>query len=85
MAQDPRELLRKLQQTLTSAAQQRGRGSLPGGPRNVFGGAALLLLGTGAVVVVNNALFNGMRDCFIHNEITKFLVDVNSGRRSPSH
>ena len=59
MAQDPKEIWRKLQQTMSSA-QQRGRGSLPGGPRNFFGGAAgLLLLGTG-VVVVNNALFNGL-------------------------
>lgn len=46
-----------MQQTMSSA-QQRGRGSLPGGPRNFFGGvAALLVLGTG-VVVINNALFN---------------------------
>ena len=61
MAQDPREVWRKLQQSVNSA-QQRGRGGLPGGPRNFFGGAAgLLLLGTG-VVVVNNALFNGMQD-----------------------
>ena len=58
MAQDPKEFFRKVQQSLSSA-QQRGRGGLPGGPRNFFGGAAgLLLLGTGAVVV-NNALFNG--------------------------
>ena len=57
MAQDPREYFQKL----LSQAQQRGRGSLPGGPRNFLGGAAgLLLLGTGVVVVVNNALFNGM-------------------------
>lgn len=59
MGQDPREMFRKLQQTLGSA-QKRAGGGLPGGPRNFFGGAAgLLLLGTG-VVVANNALFNGM-------------------------
>lgn len=57
MGQDPKEYWRKLQQTMSSA-QQRGKGGLPGGPRNFFGGAAgLLLLGTG-VVVVNSALFN---------------------------
>ncbi len=58
MAQDPRDIFRKLQQGLNKA-QQRGGGGLPGGPRNFFGGAVgLILLGTG-VVVVNNALFNG--------------------------
>lgn len=58
MAQDPKEVWRKLMQQTMSSAQQRGRGSLPGGPRNFFGGvAALLVLGTG-VVVINNALFN---------------------------
>lgn len=58
MAQDPKEVWRKLLQQTMSSAQQRGRGSLPGGPRNFFGGvAALLVLGTG-VVVINNALFN---------------------------
>ncbi|KAL9070915.1 MAG: hypothetical protein Q9161_004557 [Pseudevernia consocians] len=57
MGQDPKEMWRKLQQAMSSA-QQRGRGGLPGGPRNFFGaGAGLLLLGSG-VVVVNNALFN---------------------------
>ena len=59
MAQDPREVWRKLQQTVNSA-QQRGRGGLPGGPRNFFGGAAGLLLLGGGVVLVNNALFNGI-------------------------
>jgi hypothetical protein len=59
MGQDPREVFRKLQQTLGSA-QRRAGGGLPGGPRNFFGGAAgLVLLGTG-VVVFNNALFNGI-------------------------
>lgn len=67
MGQDPKEYWRKLQQTMSSA-QQRGKGGLPGGPRNFFGGAAgLLLLGTG-VVVVNNALFNGTQDHVLHNE-----------------
>ncbi|KAL2039648.1 hypothetical protein N7G274_007507 [Stereocaulon virgatum] len=57
MGQDPREVFRKLQQTLGSA-QRRAGGGLPGGPRNFIGGAAgLVLLGTG-VVVFNNALFN---------------------------
>lgn len=60
MAQDPREVWRKLQQTVNSA-QQRGRGGLPGGPRNFFGGAAGLLLLGGGVVLVNNALFNGIK------------------------
>lgn len=64
MAQDPKEMWRKLQQNI----QQRGRGTLPGGPRNFFGGAAgLLLLGTG-VVVINNALFNGMEDYALHHD-----------------
>lgn len=68
MGQDPRELFRKLQQTMSSA-QQRGRGGLPGGPRNFFGGAAgLLLLGTG-VVVANNALFNGIQDRLLHKKV----------------
>ena len=58
MGQDPRDIFRKLQQSLNSA-QQKGAGGLPGGPRNFFGGAfGLILLGTG-VVVANNALFNG--------------------------
>ena len=65
MAQDPREFFRKLQQTVSSA-QQRGRGGLPGGPRNFYGGAAaFILLGTG-VVLVNNALFNGIQDRVLH-------------------
>ena len=69
MGQDPKEVWRKLQQTMSSA-QQRGRGSLPGGPRNFLGGAAgLLLLGTGVVVVVNNALFNGMHDLGLNSKV----------------
>lgn len=65
MGQDPKEMFRKLM----SLAQQRGRGGLPGGPRNFFGaGAGLLLLGTG-VVVVNNALFNGAQDYVLHSEV----------------
>ena len=59
MGQDPREAWRRLQQTLASA-QQKGRGGLPGGPRNFFGGALGLVLLGGGVVVVNNALFNGV-------------------------
>ena len=58
MGQDPREVFRKLQQTLGSA-QRRAGGGLPGGPRNFFGGAFGLLLLGGGVVVFNNALFNG--------------------------
>lgn len=81
MAQDPKEMWRKLQQTVASA-QQKGRGGLPGGPRNFFGGAAgLLLLGTG-VVVVNNALFNGMQD---YSKITKVQLMFSSGRWSSSY
>lgn len=69
MGQDPKDYWRKLQQTVNSA-QQKGRGGLPGGPRNFFGGAAgLLLLGTG-VVVVNNALFNGIQDHVLHKEVS---------------
>lgn len=68
MGQDPKEMWRKLQQTVNSA-QQRGRGGLPGGPRNFFGGAAsLLLIGTG-VVVINNALFNGIHDHVLYNDV----------------
>ena len=60
MSQDPKEVWRKLQQTMNTA-QQKGRGSLPGGPRNLFGAAGgIILLATGAVVI-NNALFNGKR------------------------
>ena len=60
MSQDPKEVWRKLQQTMNTA-QQKGRGGFPGGPRNFFGAAGgLILLGTGAVVI-NNALFNGKR------------------------
>ena len=73
MSQDPKEMWRKLQQTVNSA-QQRGRGGLPGGPRNFFGGAAaFLLLGTG-VVVVNNALFNGMPSLSYKKKQQKFSL-----------
>ncbi len=58
MGQDPREVFRKLQQTL-GTAQRRAGGGLPGGPRNFFGGAFGLLLLGGGVVLFNNALFNG--------------------------
>lgn len=69
MAQDPKEVWRKLMQQTMSSAQQRGRGSLPGGPRNFFGGvAALLVLGTG-VVVINNALFNGMQNYALQEDL----------------
>jgi len=57
MSQDPRETWRKLQQTLASA-QQQGRRGLGGNPRNLFGGAAGLLLLGGGALVLNNALFN---------------------------
>ncbi len=84
MAQDPKEMWRKLQQTVTSA-QQKGRGGLPGGPRNFFGGAAgLLLLGTG-VVVVNNALFNGTHGHCFYNGITTIYANMISGRWSSRH
>lgn len=69
MAQDPKEVWRKLLQQTMSSAQQRSTGSLPGGPRNFFGGfAALLLLGTG-VVVINNALFNGMQNYALQEDL----------------
>ena len=55
---DPRETWRKLQQTLSNA-QQQGRKGLGGNPRNLFGGAGLLLVLGGGALVVNNALFNG--------------------------
>lgn len=67
MAQDPKEMWRKLQQSVNSA-QQRGRGGLPSGPRNLATG--LILLGTGAVMV-NNALFNGMQVYALHKERRK--------------
>ncbi|KAI4135561.1 MAG: hypothetical protein LQ347_000562 [Umbilicaria vellea] len=54
---DPRETWRKLQQTLSNA-QQQGRKGLGGNPRNLFGGAGLLLVLGGGALVVNNALFN---------------------------
>ena len=85
MGQDPKEMWRKLQQTMNSA-QQKGRGGLPGGPRNFFGGAVgLLLLGTG-VVVVNNALFNGTQDLELYHDIERrtWLI-FSSGWRSSSH
>ncbi len=59
MAQDPKEYFRKLQRSLNSA-QQKGAGGLPGGPRNFFGGAFGVVLLVSGVVVVNNALFNGI-------------------------
>ena len=78
MGQDPREMWQKLQQNMN----QRAKGGLPGGPRNFFGGAAgLVLLGTGAVLV-NNALFNGMKDDLLHN---RSLIDIFSGWWSSSH
>ena len=59
MSNDPREAWAKLQQQFANA-QQRGRGSISGGnPRNLFGGAAGIVLLLGGVVAVNNALFNG--------------------------
>lgn len=64
MGQDPREVFRRLQQTLGSA-QKRAGGGLPGGPRNFFGGAFGLLLLGGGVVVFNNALFNGKNIIFL--------------------
>ena len=64
MGQDPREVFRRLQQTLGSA-QKRAGGGLPGGPRNFFGGAVGLLLLGGGAVVVNNALFNGKHTIFL--------------------
>ena len=72
MGQDPREVFRKLQQTLGSA-QRRAGGGLPGGPRNFFGGAfGLLLLGSG-VVVFNNALFNGNDTLLL--DLTRSITD----------
>ena len=82
MGQDPRDIFRKLQQGLNSA-QQKGAGGLPGGPRNFFGGAAgLLLLGTG-VVVVNNALFNGIESLIVND--LKLQLISGSGWWSSSH
>jgi hypothetical protein len=66
MSQDPRDYFRKVQQTLSSASA-KGKGGLPGGPRNFFGGAAGLLLLGGGVLVVNNALFNGMMVLLTHS------------------
>lgn len=72
MGQDPREVFRRLQQTLGSA-QKRAGGGLPGGPRNFFGGAFGLLLLGGGVVAFNNAIFNGKHT--ILPAITSSLAD----------
>jgi prohibitin 2 len=60
MASDPRETLRRLQQSLSRV--QRSGGGMPGGgaPRGALGGIAGLVLLGGGAVLVNNALFNGM-------------------------
>jgi hypothetical protein len=62
MSQDPRETLRKLQQTL----QQRTRGGFGGmgGMGGIPGGApvkpiaALIMLGLGGIII-SNSIFNG--------------------------
>lgn len=81
MAQDPRDYFKKLQQSISSA-QQKGRGGLPGGPRNFFGGAAgLVLLATGAVVV-NEALFNGTISYMRVFLIPSLRITVDGGHRA---
>jgi hypothetical protein len=61
MSQDPRETLRKLQQTL----QQRTRGGF-GGMGGIPGGApvkpiaALIMLGLGGIII-SNSIFNGIQ------------------------
>ena len=81
MTQDPKEVWRKLQQRVNSA-QQRGTGGLPGGPRNFFGGVAGLLLLGGGVVLVNNALFNGIK---IVSTYQRLLLTGSSGRWSSGY
>ncbi|KAL9130327.1 MAG: hypothetical protein Q9217_001466 [Psora testacea] len=56
MGQDPKEAWRKLQNSFASGT--RGRGGLPGGPRNFFGVGGSIFLLIGGVWVVNSALFN---------------------------
>jgi hypothetical protein len=59
MSQDPRETIRKLQQTLQQRTRNgfRGSGGLPGGaPLRPLAG--LILLGLGGIIV-SNSIFNG--------------------------
>lgn len=59
MSGSPQETWRKLQRSFANA-QRKGGQSFPGpNPRNVFGGAAGLLLLGGGAIFVSNALFNG--------------------------
>jgi len=59
MSQDPRETIRKLQQTLQQRTRNRfgGSGGMPGGAQ-LRPLAALILLGIGGYIV-SNSLFNG--------------------------
>lgn len=82
MSQDPKETWRRLQQTLASA-QQQGRKGLGGNPRGAIGGAAGLLLLLGGAVVVNNALFNGMKKVFY--DVKFYANAVPSRWWSPSY
>jgi hypothetical protein len=70
MAGDPRETWAKLQRTLAQAQQQgkKGFSGMPGGgnPRGAIGGIAGLILLGGAVLVGNNALFNGVYSILLY-------------------
>ena len=58
MAQDPREAFRKIQQTFQNASRGTGMGGGP--PKGSVGAGIALLLLSGGVYLVNNALFNGI-------------------------
>ena len=81
MSQDPKEAWRRLQQTLASA-QQQGRKGLGGNPRGAIGGAAGLLLLLGGAVVVNNALFNGLKNVFYDPWFHTNALLVDGGHRA---
>ena len=64
MAQDPREMWRRLSSAVQNVQRKNpGLGGGGGPGRGAIGGmASLILLGVG-VVAVNNSLFNGEQSC----------------------
>ena len=60
MSQDPKEAWEKLRRTFASGQQQARKG-FGGAPKGSIGGAAGLLLLFGGGLLVQNALFNGMK------------------------
>lgn len=85
---DPQETWRRLQKTLQTQRSRfgAGGGGMPGGgnPRNALGGLAGILLLGGAVVVVNNSLFNGIlsRQTWGRGIANRVLRAVDGGHRA---